>query len=421
MKEDPMRGGRRLSRCLFIGGSFTFAFLFEGAAFSNDNVSQYRWCQTTYPSVITTDAVPSEFRDAISFAMNRWNSVGTPFQFIDAGVSFGNYYQPGVCDSRNVADYAPNLEDPWNRVGETTWCLSPWSPPEIIEANSIPNSLQPLNPGPACPGGAQYGATRVMPHEFGHWLRLLDSQYSPLDAMYSPIFAGDCNRELSSHDELGIQALYPAGDSCGGGGGGGEGGCVCPCEPSSSPSGCGPVDFHEGSDCVGVGDPPCPCVLKYVELDDCSVAIPNLACDADDEAHGTPVGSPVAGFGVALARVFEQRLQRSEAGRGYLGKWALHNREVYEILSGDPVLRRKAKITLNDFMSALRYFLFNDVKGENVLLTPERLGRLQALADEIKSRGSDRLREDLGEFVERLRRQEGRTVSEAISAMLAAE
>jgi len=88
------------------------------------------------------------------------------------------------------------------------------------------------------------------------------------------------------------------------------------------------------------------------------------------------------------------------------------------ILRENPSLGILAGSTGNDFMPAMRSFLYNDVNGDDFVLNATGIGQIQAVVDGIKSHASPALSQDLDALMVDVNAQANKRMSEAITSML---
>jgi len=186
---------------------------------------------------------------------------------------------------------------------------------------------------------------------------------------------------------------------------------------------------HWGIICHGIGGdedppadnfndsaaPPGDCPLNQSELG----LNANGASSAANQEYGPAVGCATCwnGLGLALLRALRSDLLLTANGRMLVSLYYFHSYEMMGIIRGDPTVRTLVANTVNDFMPAVRSYLYNDINGTDFILTDDKLSELQAVADALKANGSAGLRSDLDQFMTAARAQRNKKMSDAIRGL----
>src|SRR5262245_51774796 len=303
---------------------------------------------------ITEPWVPVEFRPAIDEAAQSWNFAGSMWTFYPGFPTESRY---DVEDGVSVVDFAVPVDS--NAPGESVLVFRPSDPADILEADTALNSDLPFATSNE-PGA--YDVQSVALHEFGHWLELLDSS-SPGDAMYSRIERGEFKRFLSTEDVSGIRFLYPLSGAPPGGGGGGNEICY-------KSSRCGTLCYQQP-------------VVEFAN----GLYKPMLE---------------------SVGQENELLLFEGPGRRALLFAILNHLPELQHIgLSYESEMNAAWEPITREWLPGLRWLAGDDVKGEDMELTPQRAQALLSALDVIQRHASRSLRRDVVEVKRYVRTHTG--------------
>ncbi|NNE35047.1 MAG: hypothetical protein HKN13_07425 [Rhodothermales bacterium] len=360
------------------------------------------------------DNIPEEYWGAIDQAAITWGLQAiTGFYFAAPGAHV-DIYAGNICDGHNtVSRFLVTTGD----LMLTSQCLECGF---VAEADTVVN----FNYDWATSGTPfAFDLQSAMTHEFGHWLVLwpdyLIHSGNPQDVMYDGIGEGEVKHNLGPGDKCGIETLYPLGvtsaDLCpdgGPGGGGGPGppdGCLikdAP-EPDCTPGQTIEVTVPDyGPDCYlcdsGSGGETYQKVPAY--------------CNNNTSTYGSPAGTSL---GIALIRYLrDERRARTQLGIQYTQDYYQFSDEVEAILDSDPNLRVATQVAIYDYMPALLEYLLGDERGEELVLTHDRIVLLKGIADNIRAEASPELKTAMDRAFAVLDRNEDRDFRDAVSDFL---
>lgn len=146
------------------------------------------------------------------------------------------------------------------------------------------------------------------------------------------------------------------------------------------------------------------------------------ATDVENVVYGPPIGCAdcYTGLSGALLKAFRSTaLLETPSGRRFVSLYYHHGHEVANILRANPGLRRLAGSRVNDFMPAVRWYLYKDKNGVDFILDGTRMEQIQEVVEGLKAHASPGLRIDLDKFLVDVSAQLGKPMSEAIEGMLA--
>ena len=142
--------------------------------------------------------------------------------------------------------------------------------------------------------------------------------------------------------------------------------------------------------------------------------------DPENTEYGPMVGciDCTDSLAVAMLRALRETMFLTPRGLHLVGVYYHHNEEVKAILQANPSLRTLLGDTINDFMPAVRTFLYNDINGQDFVLDSDRIVQLQALVDGLKTHAAPGLSQDLDSFMLDVNMQENKKMSEAVLGTL---
>lgn len=173
--------------------------------------------------VVCPDRMPGDAVQRVKDGAAAWNYERFRFTFAnDACLSDGRF---SLLNSVNQVDIGPLSSEV---LAESVFFFFTNNPSQVIECDLRFSSAVPWYTGTGTPGSNQFDFWSVATHEMGHCLGLNhEDRVNPLPVMRTSLPAGLTQRQLTSDDLAGRNAIYGQGSSRDGGGDeGGGGGCA---------------------------------------------------------------------------------------------------------------------------------------------------------------------------------------------------
>ena len=147
---------------------------------------------------------------------------------------------------------------------------------------------------------------------------------------------------------------------------------------------------------------------------------PGLSADPENREYGPPAGCATCseGLGTAILRTFRDGMLLSREGQRFVGIYYYYGHELSGIIRAHPEIRTLTGTTINDFLPAIRKYVFNDPAGEDFFLTESRLAQIETLVNAYRPHASESLNHALDMFMVDVHRVSGLRVSSAIRTLL---